>query len=158
MQVDRLELRLVLSRFPTGVTVVGAPHLGGGVCGLTANAFTSASLDPPLILVCVDRSSNTQACIKAGGVFAVSVLAAGQEELARSFARKGEGKFDGVPHRLGTTGSPLVDGAVAWFECAVEGLYPGGDHSIVVGRLVGMGSADGAPLVFHRGAYTTPAG
>jgi flavin reductase (DIM6/NTAB) family NADH-FMN oxidoreductase RutF len=156
--IEALELRGVLSRFPTGVTIVGAPHLGGGVCGLTANAFTSVSLDPPLILVCVDRSSNTRKCIETGRVFGVSVLAAEQDELARAFARKGEGKFDGVPHRVGATGSPLVDGAVAWFECAVEGLYPGGDHSMVVGRVAGMGEANGVPLVFHRGGYTTPAG
>ena len=90
MTIDPLHLRRVLSRFPTGVTVVGTRHRPDGVCGLTVNAFASVSLEPPLVLVCVDRSSNTHGCIEASGVFTVNILATGHEDLATSFARKGD--------------------------------------------------------------------
>ena len=90
MPFDPLQLRRVLSRFPTGVTIVGTRHQPEGVCGLTVNAFASVSLEPPLVLVCVDRTSNTHGCIEASGVFTVNVLATGHEDLAISFAKKAD--------------------------------------------------------------------
>lgn len=157
MSVDPIELRGVLSMFPTGVTVVATRHVPEGACGLTANAFTSVSLEPPLVLVVVDRSSNTFPCIEGRGFFSVNVLAAGQENLAIAFARKGEDKFGEVPHRLGRSGAPLIDGAAAWLECNVESAHPGGDHVILVARVDRMEppDEDRPPLVFHRGSYTT---
>ena len=105
MGLDPLELRRVLSCYPTGVTVVATRHVPAGVCGLTVNAFTSVSLEPPRVLVCVDRSANTHACIQASGVFSVSVLSESQADLAVRFAQKLEDKFEGVAHRMGEHGT-----------------------------------------------------
>jgi flavin reductase (DIM6/NTAB) family NADH-FMN oxidoreductase RutF len=158
--VDPLELRATLARFPTGVTVVGTRHVPEGVCGLTANAFTSVSLEPPLALVCVDLSSSTHACIEASGRLSVSILSTGQEDVALWFAHKDDDKFARVAHRIGPDGLPLVDGAAAWLECTVEGSHPGGDHTIFVARVdrVERPQEELAPLVFHRGSYTTVQG
>jgi flavin reductase (DIM6/NTAB) family NADH-FMN oxidoreductase RutF len=153
MGVDPLHLRQVLSRYPTGVTVVGTRHVPSGVCGLTVNAFTSVSLEPPMVLVCVDRSANTHACIEESGAFSVSVLGAGQSDLAVRFAQKREDKFEGVPFRLGPDGLPLVDAASAWVEARVEEALSGGDHTIFLGRVVRAERGDAPPLVFHRGSY-----
>ncbi len=153
MGVDPLHLRQVLSRYPTGVTIVGTRHVPEGVCGLTVNAFTSVSLEPPMVLVCVDRSSNTHGCIEAAGEFSVSVLSAGQPDLAVRFAQKREDKFDGVPYREGADGLPLVDGASAWVEARVEAAFDGGDHTIFLAHVLRAEQADEPPLVFHRGSY-----
>jgi flavin reductase (DIM6/NTAB) family NADH-FMN oxidoreductase RutF len=153
--VDPLQLRRVLSRFPTGVTIVATKHRPSGVCGLTVNAFASVSLEPPLVLVCVDRGSNTHGCIEASGVFTVNVLATGHEELATAFAQKREDKFDGVGHRLAHTGAPIIDGVVAWLECRVTEVLEGGDHTIFLGEVLGAEEGEGRPLVFFRSGYTT---
>jgi flavin reductase (DIM6/NTAB) family NADH-FMN oxidoreductase RutF len=154
MGVDPLHLRQVLSRYPTGVTIVGTRHLPSGVCGLTVNAFTSVSLEPPMVLVCVDRSSNTHGCIQACGAFSVNVLSAGQSELAVRFAQKRDDKFDGVAHRLSPDGLPLIDGASAWVEARVEAAFDGGDHTIFLAHVLRAEQAEEPPLVFHRGGYS----
>ncbi|HXJ62182.1 MAG TPA: flavin reductase family protein [Actinomycetota bacterium] len=154
MGVDPLHLRQVLSRYPTGVTIVGTRHLPSGVCGLTVNAFTSVSLEPPMVLVCVDRSSNTHGCIEAAGEFSVSVLALGQSDLAVRFAQKRDDKFDGVGHRLSADGLPLLDGASAWVEARVEAAFDGGDHTVFLAHVLRAEQADEPPLVFHRGSYS----
>src|SRR5256885_16647560 len=105
MTVDPLHLRRVLSRFPTGVTIVATKHRPEGVCGLTVNAFASVSLEPPLVLVCVDRNSNTHGCIEASGVFTGNGLATGHEEVATAVAPKRDAKIDGVGHRLTDSGA-----------------------------------------------------
>jgi flavin reductase (DIM6/NTAB) family NADH-FMN oxidoreductase RutF len=153
--MDPLHLRRVLSRFPTGVTVVGTRHQPEGVCGLTVNAFASVSLEPPLVLVCVDRNSNTHNCVVASGVFTVNVLASGHEELATSFARKRDDKFDGVAHRVTDSGAPVMDDVVAWMECSVRDTFEGGDHTIFMGEVLHAEEGDGRPLVFFRSGYTT---
>ena len=153
--IDPLQLRLVLSRFPTGVTIVGTRHQPEGVCGLTVNAFASVSLEPPLVLVCVDRTSNTHGCIEASGAFTVNVLATGHEELAKAFAQKRDDKFGGVPHRLTADGAPIMDGVVAWLECGVRDVLEGGDHTIFMGEVRAAEEGDGRPLVFFRSGFTT---
>jgi len=152
---DPVSLRRVMGHFATGVTVVGTTHLGGGVCGLTANAFTSLSLSPPLALVCVDRSSLTFPCIQASGRFAANVLSADQHLASLRFAERREGKFDGIGYRVGVTGMPILEGALAHLECEVEAEYPGGDHVILVARVIEAAAQGGLPLVFFRGGYTT---
>lgn len=155
--MDPVTLRRVMSRFATGVTVVATPHLGGGVCGLTANAFTSVSLSPPLVLVCLDRGSLTWPCLQASGRFVASFLAQDQHHLSLRFSERREDKFDGVPHRPSELGAPIVEGAIGWVGCTVEAEYPGGDHVIVLGRVVDGDAGEGEPLVFFRGGYSTVA-
>ena len=155
MPVDPLRLRTVLSRFPTGVTIVGTRHRPEGVCGLTVNAFASVSLEPPLVLVCVDRASNTHGCIEASGVFTVNVLHTGHEDIAISFAKKGDDKFAGVPHHVTGDGAPVMDDAIAWLECGVRDVFEGGDHTIFMGEVRTADEGDGRPLVFFRSGFTT---
>lgn len=151
------ELRAVMGTFATGVTVVtsGAdlPH------GMTANAFTSVSLDPALVLVCVKQSSVLHATVLAQETFAVSILGGDQEPLARYFASssrpRDEREFATVSYRPGPhTGAPIMDGNVAWMECKLAAIYDGGDHSIFLGSVLGLGRGDGADaLVFHGGRF-----
>lgn len=138
---------------PTAVTVVTAAG-EGDPAGATANAVTSLSLDPPLMLACLDRGSRTLDVVRAAGSFGVSMLAAGQEPLARAFASK-------APHtekfrEVGWSereGVPILDGAIAWVACSLRELHPGGDHEIAVGDVVAAGGDGGDPLVFYAGTY-----
>jgi flavin reductase (DIM6/NTAB) family NADH-FMN oxidoreductase RutF len=151
------QLRKVMSHFVTGVTVIAARDPETGVPGgLTANAVCSVSLDPPLLLVCVSEGCRTHDVIEKARSFSVNVLGESQEEISRLFA-DGErtGKFDGVGFRSGETGAPILTAALAWLECRVWASYPGGDHTIFVGEVLGSGLADHrqAPLVFFKGRY-----
>jgi flavin reductase (DIM6/NTAB) family NADH-FMN oxidoreductase RutF len=154
---DTGELRKVLGRFPTGVTVVTA-H-AGAPCGMTANAFTSVSLDPPSILVCISRNAAIYQAVRTAGCFAVSVLSAAQEDVARHFADhsrpRGAAEFGAVgwsPAPL--TGTPVLDGSHAWLDCALITSYDGGDHEIFLGKVLagGFGSARNA-LVYYGGSF-----
>jgi flavin reductase (DIM6/NTAB) family NADH-FMN oxidoreductase RutF len=155
-EVTATELRLAMGHFATGVTVVTSVAADGHPVGTTANAVSSLSLDPPLLLVCFDRSSQTLEAIRAHGAFAVNVLAAPQRDLSANFARRGlAAAWDGVRHRPGLTRSPRLHGVLATLECTVEHEFPGGDHQIVVGR-VRAAETDGtesSPLLFWRGRY-----
>ncbi len=154
---NHAELRAVMGMFATGVTVVTSgrdlPH------GMTANAFTSVSLDPAMVLVCVKRSSVMHDTVLAQGSFAVSILAAGQEGLARYFASsrrpRDEREFETVPCEAGPhTGAPIVSGNVAWVECKLAAVYDGGDHSIFLGSVLGTGRGDSSDaLLFHGGRF-----
>jgi flavin reductase (DIM6/NTAB) family NADH-FMN oxidoreductase RutF len=154
--VSAADFRHAIGHFPTGVTVVTSVGIDGQPVGTTANAVSSLSLDPPLILVCFDRSSQTLEAVLAHGAFAVNVLGARQEHLSANFARRGlAAAWDGVRHRPGRTGSPRLHGVLATLECTVEHQLPGGDHEIVVGRVrdVETSAAEAPPLVFWRGRY-----
>lgn len=150
---DMQHLRQAFGAFATGVTVVttggASPH------GMTANSFTSVSLDPPLLLVCVDRDAVMHRTLVATGTFGVSVLAAHQEPVARHFADRrrplGRAQFDAVGWLPGRcTGVPMIDGAAARFECELWRTYDGGDHSIFIGRLLSLArQADDALLFLH---------
>jgi len=157
-QVSAAELRQAMGHFATGVTVITSLGPDGAPVGTTANAVTSLSLEPPLILVCFSRSSATLDAVNSRGAFAVNVLAARQQYLSANFARRGlAAAWDGVAHRRGVTGSPRLDGVLASLECTVEHRLSGGDHEIVIGRVrdVETGAADSAPLVFWRGGYAS---
>ena len=150
------EFRHAVGHFATGVTVVTSIDSDGEPVGTTANAVSSLSLDPPLILVCFDRSSLTLDAIHQHGAFVVNVLSAPQQELSANFARRGlSAAWDGVEHQPGPTGSPRLAGTLAALECTVEHSLPGGDHEIIVGRVqYAETSGDGgAPLLFWRGSY-----
>ncbi|HEY2267594.1 MAG TPA: flavin reductase family protein [Streptosporangiaceae bacterium] len=152
------EFREAMGRFATGVTVVTSVGADGEPVGTTANALTSLSLDPPLILVCFDLGSLTLQAIREHGAFVVNVLAAGQRQLSANFARRGlAAAWEQVRHRHGPTGTPRIDGVLAVLECTVEHSLPGGDHEIVIGRVrhAQTSASPAAPLVFYRGTYTS---
>ena len=146
--------RQVIGQFPTGVAIVTC-HGPDGPAGLTTNALTSLSLDPLLLLVAFDNASRTLPAVRGAGRFAVNILRAGQEDLARVFASKrvAEKKFEAVTHE-DAHGVPVIDGALAWLACDLRDLYPAGDHTIGVGAVTHMDAdPDGEPLVFFRGGY-----
>ncbi|MFY1636734.1 flavin reductase family protein [Solwaraspora sp. WMMB335] len=146
-----------MGMFATGVTLITSgtslPH------GMTANAFTSVSLEPAMALVCVKRTAVMHATILAQGTFAVSILAAAQEGLARYFASsarpRDEREFETVDYWPGRhTGAPIVSGSLAWVECKLAAVYDGGDHSIFLGSVLGVGRGDsGEALLFHGGRF-----
>jgi 3-hydroxy-9,10-secoandrosta-1,3,5(10)-triene-9,17-dione monooxygenase reductase component len=122
--------------------------------GLSVNSFTSVSLDPPLVAFCVAKESSTWPRIRRAGGFTVSILAEDQEDLSRVFASKSADKFREVAWWPAPSGFPVLAGAVAWIDCAVESEHDAGDHVIVVGRVRELDVADdGKPLIFYRGGY-----
>lgn len=150
---DAATFRTVLGHFCTGLTIVTAVDLGEPV-GLTCQSFASVSLDPPLVLFVAARSSYSWPRIRSAGSFCANVLSDHQEHLGRSFAMKGADKFAGVGWRPGATGSPILDGCLAFVECELDAVHEAGDHDIVVGRVVDLGLAgEGRPLLFYRGGY-----
>lgn len=145
--------RDALAAYPTGVTVVTA--IGpNGPSGATANAVTSLSLDPPMMLACLDRGSRTLESVRASGRFGVNALATGHETLALQFAGKHPepDKWAGVEWAE-SEGSPRIAGALMWVACELRELIDGGDHLIVTGSVLAAESGEGMPLIFHRGAY-----
>ncbi|MDT0388404.1 MULTISPECIES: flavin reductase family protein [Streptomyces] len=159
--LDPGEFRRVLGTFATGVTVVTAPPEGpdGSPAGFACQSFTSLSLDPPLVAFMVARTSSTWPRIARAGVFCVNVLAAHQADLCRAFAVSGSDKFAGVRWDAApVSGSPRLPGGVAWIDCTIHAVHPGGDHLIVVGRVTALGTSEEHtardPLLFHRGRFT----
>jgi flavin reductase (DIM6/NTAB) family NADH-FMN oxidoreductase RutF len=146
--------REACSRLARGVTIVTA-RAGERIHGMTVSAFCEVSLDPPLVLVCADRSSNTNPVIAEGGVFAVNVLAREQEALSDRFASKRDEfrRFEGVAWESGTTGAPLIAGSLAAFDCRVVAAHDAGDHVIYVGSVEEARCADAEPLLHYRRAY-----
>ena len=156
--VSAADFRHAIGHFATGVTVVTSVGPDGQPVGTTANAVSSLSLDPPLLLVCFDRTSLTLKAVRHHNAFAINVLAAPQQHLSSNFARRGlAAAWDEVTHRPGPHGCPRLDGVLAALECRVEHYLPGGDHEIVVGRVhdVETSGEGAAPLVFWRGGYAS---
>ena len=152
--MDSSEYRRVLGHFATGVTVITTCDAAGHPAGLTANAFAAVSLDPPLVLVCVDRHAETHGLIARAGHFAVNVLADSQETLARRFAEKDrERRFEGVAWRTEATGAPVLAHVLAWIDCRVHARTDGGDHTIFVGEVAAADALEGAPLLFYRAGF-----
>jgi flavin reductase (DIM6/NTAB) family NADH-FMN oxidoreductase RutF len=152
------QFRQVLGHLPTGVTIITTIDADGRPTGLTASAVTSLSLEPPLILICVSQRAQSYSALAGAGRFAVNILALGQEDLSRRFATTAPGaeKFQGVPYRTGALGVPLLHGALADLECTTAHVYPGGDHTIFVGRVEAGRPApveEMEPLLYYRGKY-----
>ncbi len=145
-------LREVMSVYPTGVTVVAGNDADGSPYGLTVNSFTSLSLDPPLVLVCIGHTSTSHPRLVAASSFTVNVLAADQEEVAVRFSRDpSDGRFDDIGWRPSASGAPVLEGVAAWLDCSAYEILEGGDHSIVVGRVERSVVTDRPALLFHRG-------
>lgn len=152
-KIDPAQFRQLLGHFATGVTILTTANPEGQPLGMTANSLSSVSLDPPLISVCVDRQAEMHPVILQAPAFVVNVLAGPQEALARRFSDKHEDRFDGVGYHLSPEGLILLDGAVAHIVCQRQATYPGGDHTMVLGRVVGGDAHEGHPLLFYRGGY-----
>ncbi|MET8681535.1 flavin reductase family protein [Streptomyces sp. NPDC004647] len=153
------EFRRVLGHFCSGLTIVAGMSAGEPV-GFTCQSFSSLSLEPPLVTFSVARTSTSWPRIRSAGAFCVNILAADQEPLCRAFAVSGADKFAGVAWTPGpATGSPVIPGTLAWIDCAIEAVHPGGDHQIVVGRVRALKTAATGigPLLFYRAAFHRPA-
>ena len=153
MPVTPAEFRAALSRFPSGITVVTSRGLDGNIFGITVSAFCSVSLEPPLILVCIEKTTVSHMAINSSGSFAVNILARDDEELSERFAIPAPNKFDGISYRAGLNGVPVLDEALVGLECRLENAFDGGDHTIFVGSVEKVSIKDGKPLVYFHGNY-----
>lgn len=161
MSVTESRFRDVMGHLAGGVAVVTSRAPEGGRCGLTATAVCSVSLDPPLVLVSVDRDSRTHRAIGASGIYAINLLSADQEELAVRFATKDREKFSGLELRTESTGAPVLAGGLGYLDCEVARDVPAGDHTLFVGRVEAAAIQSdevGRPLIYHLGRYGTLAG
>lgn len=153
--IDRISFRKALGSFVTGVTIVATRQADGQPRGFTANSFTSVSLDPPLVLVCISRTAASHGVFVTAPHFSVSILAENQAELSSLFASKASDKFERAEYREGPAGSPIVAGAAAWFDCRTHNVIDGGDHVILIGKVIGFDHTPANPLGYYRGAHVT---
>ncbi|MBC8048953.1 MAG: flavin reductase family protein [Chitinophagales bacterium] len=152
---DLKELRKALGAFVTGVTVIATLEANGNPRGFTANSFTSVSLDPPLILVCIAKSAVSYTTFAASKAFAVNILSEYQREISGVFASKAPDKFNAVAWRIGVGGSPLFEGVTGWFDCKTASTVDAGDHLILIGEIVDFGNSSANPLAYCRGGYVS---
>jgi len=154
---DAAGFREAMSLFATGVTIVaGIEHTEP--VGFTCQSFVSLSIEPPFVALAPARTSTSWPRIARSGSFCVNVLTDAQEELCRGFALSGGPKFDGVEwHPAPATGSPVIEGSLAWVDCSVELVHDAGDHELILGRVLDLGTGDGSPLVFFRSRFATVA-
>jgi 3-hydroxy-9,10-secoandrosta-1,3,5(10)-triene-9,17-dione monooxygenase reductase component len=153
MTPDEASYRTVLGHFATGVTIITAMD-GDTPVGVSANSFTSVSIDPPLVLFCAAKSSTTWPRIQTAGKFTVNILNEHQEDVCRVFATRGADRFSRIGWRPSANGSPLLHDALGYIDCDIDAEHDAGDHVIVVGRVHELGVlADAGPLIFYRGGY-----
>jgi flavin reductase (DIM6/NTAB) family NADH-FMN oxidoreductase RutF len=153
--IDPDLFRAVLGRFASGVTVVTTRDASGRDHGLTVSAFASLSLEPPLVLVCIDQSSSVHPVLRDASHFVVNVLASTQEALSRRFSGRDLDRFDGVGYSRGTTGPAVLEEVLAYLECRVAHRLDQGDHTIFVGEVESADTSTGRPLLYYRGGYAT---
>jgi flavin reductase (DIM6/NTAB) family NADH-FMN oxidoreductase RutF len=146
-------MRNAMGQFASGVTVVTALDAGGTPVGCTVSAFSSLSLDPPLVLVCVDKRRLMHSVLSGASSFAINILSKTQAEIALNFARPTDNKFEVVAHHAAGDGSPLLDGAITHIECRSEQQLEGGDHTIFIGRVMQVRISPGEPLLYSQGAF-----
>jgi flavin reductase (DIM6/NTAB) family NADH-FMN oxidoreductase RutF len=153
MPIDPSAFRTALSQFASGVTIVTALDADGRDVGMTVTAFSSLSLDPPLVLLCIDRAASAAPALDACERFVVNILASDQAALARRFAEREVERFEGVALRRGLYNVALLDGALAHLECHTHERTPGGDHTILMGAVDAAHVGNGAPLLYVRNRY-----
>lgn len=146
--------RRACAQFPTGVAVVTTTALDGTPHGLTVNSFCSLSLDPPLVLVAIDRASNTLEVFEHSGHFAINFLKRDQRELSVRFSQLPEGRFTGVSWAPGAEGAPIIDGILGTIECRTTQIIDAGDHRALIGEVIAASVREGKPLVYFRSGYT----
>ena len=153
MAIDSILQRKIMGRFATGVTVVTTAG-AGGMGGLTANAVASLSLEPALLLVAVDKRAGSHAELKVNRCYAVNILSLEQEDVSRRFAAPGPKDFSGLKWNTAVTGAPVFEGCLAYADCRLFEVLPGGDHDIFIGEIVAGGARDdGDPLLYFSGKY-----
>lgn len=150
-------LRSAFGHYATGVAIITARGAGGQPVGMTANSFSSLSLDPPLVLWNIAHASGNYEAFRSADCFAVHVLHAGQGELARVFSTKNIDRFAGVETSAGASGAPLLSDFHARFDCETHAHHEGGDHLIIVGRVLAAEVRAGVPLLFYRGRFAAVA-
>lgn len=155
MSVSSAEFRNALSRFASGVTVVTTKDAAGKLHGLTVSAFCSVSLDPPLVLVCIENAAGSRYAFSESGVFTVNILSARQSHISEHFASLAEDKFHGIDSAIGLNGLPLMPGCLAILECRITKILDGGDHTIFVGEVENTSVGDGEPIIHFRSEYRT---
>lgn len=153
MLIDPSTFRATLGRFASGITVITARDADGRDVGMTVSAFSSLSLDPPLVLICIDNGASVAPVLEHCELFGINVLSDEQEPISRRFAEKEMDRFEGVAYHRGQHGIALLDGALAQMECRVHARYPAGDHTILVGAVEVTAVHEGHPLVYYRGGY-----
>ena len=151
--IDLQVFRRCCSQFATGVCVASAIASDGSPHGLTVNSFTSVSLTPPLVLICVDHAANVIEYFRAASHFGISILDEAQREISNRFAERGQDRFENVAWRKGENGTPLLDGAIATMECAVRQIVTAGDHDIFVGEVISAELQGGRPLLYFNSGY-----
>jgi flavin reductase (DIM6/NTAB) family NADH-FMN oxidoreductase RutF len=153
MPVTPDDFRNAMSRFASGVTVVSTKDAEGRFHGITVSSFASVSLAPPMVLICIEKMTTSHHAFEESGVFIVNVLNQDQSWLSEKFADPLRDKFEGVDHRPGLDGVPVLSETLAALECRITFSYHGGDHSIFVGQVENVVVAEGAPLLYFRGGY-----
>ncbi|MDQ8951472.1 flavin reductase family protein [Acinetobacter rudis] len=154
MTIDPMQFRRALGNFATGVTIITAQNAQGEKVGVTANSFNSVSLDPPLILWSIDKKSSSFSVFEEATHFAVNILSGSQIDLSNKFSRRNVDKFEGTSYQLGAGQAPLLDHCSAVFECERHQIIEGGDHWIMIGKVVNFHDEGRSPLVYHQGAYS----
>jgi 3-hydroxy-9,10-secoandrosta-1,3,5(10)-triene-9,17-dione monooxygenase reductase component len=151
--VDAVTFRRCCSRFATGIAIATVRDAAGQPHGLTVNSFTSVSLNPPLVLICLDYSCNVLSLFREAKHFGICVLREDQEDLSTRFALRGADRFDGVAYRWGPDEVPLVERSVAWFACRTVQVVESGDHAIFIGEVLNAEQGEGRPLVYYDSRY-----
>lgn len=152
MTLDSQEQRRIMGKFATGVTVASTA-VDDETWGMTANAVTSLSLDPPLVLLAVQQGSQSHHKFVEGGCFALNILSDEQQEISDRFAFKGPKDFSGLETKTAKTGAPILVDALAWVDCKLKEILPGGDHDLFIGEIVAGDARDGQPLLYFGGSY-----
>lgn len=155
MPVEKAEFRQALGHFAAAVTVVTAKLKNGHLTGITVTAFSSLSLDPPLVLICIDKRARIHDHLVRDGWFAVNILAEDQETVSRRFASSEPDPFREIGYTEAASGAPLIHNCIASIECKIVDLLPGGDHTIVVGEVESTKIREGKPLLYFRGGYSS---
>jgi len=159
MAVANADFRRVMGHFATGITVVTATLPEGKRFGFTVNAFSSVSLNPPLVLICVVNGGEAEASMAAAEHFAVNILADDQENLSRQFSSRVPDRYEGVQAKPGASGAPLLSGCIGYLECRKAAAHPAGDHTIIVGEvLIAEARDEGLPLLYFRSGYRKVSG
>jgi flavin reductase ActVB len=147
------EFRSVLGRFPSGVTVVTTKGPDGSDSGMTVSAFSSVSLEPPLVLVCIEKSASAYQALTSSTGFVVNILSADQEQIARRFAIVDIDRFEGVGYSRSQNGFAVLDDALGLIECSTVAQHDAGDHTVIVGEVEAARAGTGTPLLYYRGGY-----